>query len=437
MVRLAAVLLDGLTILSTYAPRWVKLLIKLLGPVGRFLLYATVLPGYKAYLLIKKVATKFYAPHKSTHPLIHPFSRRYLIHVIVGIIITFTVAANLNAYEIQRDDFGETSIFAALVTTEDFGVIEEEGPLQNTKKITRYLGEVGVENQPYISGGTDAEELIPSTVAGDSAVVSPILSPTEENLRTRDEIIYYTVQPGDTVSEVAERFGVTSNTLLWENNLTAYNLIRPGDRLAILPTAGVRHKVAKGDTIASIAKKYSVDAEKIIEFNKLASADDINTGEQLLIPGGQKIAPPPTFTFRQLTTPAQTGTAPPLAVTATGELVWPTTCRRISQYFRYRHTGLDIACPLGSSVMAADAGRVVKAQSGWNGGYGTVIEIDHGNGKQTLYGHLSKLFVAVGEDVAQGQEIGAMGSTGRSTGSHVHFEVRSGGVRQNPLHYTR
>ena len=437
MVRLAAALLNGLTILSTRAPRRIKILTKLLSPVGHFLLYATVLPGYKVYLLIKKVATKFYAPHKSTHPLIHPFSRRYLIHIIICIVIMFTIASNLDAYETNHDDVGQTSIFAALVTTEDLGVIEEEGPIQNTKKITRYLGETGVESPDYITNGSDNDELLPSTVAGDSAVVSPILSPTEENLRTRDEIIYYTVQPGDTISEVAERFGVTSNTLLWENNLTTYNLIRPGDRLAILPTAGIRHKVIKGDTIASIAKKYTVDAEKIIEFNKLASANDINVGEQLLIPGGQKIVPPPSFTLRQLTVPTASVTPPPSAITATGEMLWPTTCRRITQYFRYRHTGLDIACKIGSDVLAADAGRVVKAQSGWNGGYGTMIEIDHGNGKQTLYGHLSKLFVAVGEDVVQGQEIGAMGSTGRSTGSHVHFEIRSGGVRQNPLHYIR
>lgn len=411
---------------------------KPLGPVGRFLLYALVLPTYKGYLAIKKVATRFYAPQKSTHPIVHPFSRRYLIHIILIFIGALTVTANLNAYETRRDNFRETSILAALVTTEEYNTIEEEGPIQNTKRITNYLGATGVESQPQAAEGVTAEEILPTTVAGGSAVISPILSPVEEELRVRDKIVYYTVQPGDTISEVAEKFGVTSNTILWENNLSSYTLIRPGDQLAILPTAGIRHKVSSGDTIASIAKKYTVEAQQIIEFNKLASADDINVGEQLLIPGGKKLAAPtPTFTLRQITQPTPSVTPAPRAVTATGEMQWPTPCRRITQYYRYAHSGVDIACPTGTDILAADSGKVIRAQGGWNGGYGVMIEIDHGNGKRTLYGHLSSILVSVGESVDKGQHIGEMGSTGRSTGPHLHFEVRSGGVRQNPLHYVR
>ena len=406
-------------------------MIKLLGPIGRFLLFVVILPLYKFYLTAKKLINKFYAPQQIRHQLIHPISRRYLIHLIIILISLFTLAANLNAYEIRRDDFGQTSVVANLIAGEALGIIEEEGPLTNGKQITRYLGQTGVEATPQVSEGGEAEEILPSTVAGDSAVVSPILSPTEEELRQRDKIVYYLVQPGDTISEVAEKFGITTNTILWENNLTAYNLIRPGDKLTILPTAGIQHKVAKADTIAKIAKQYGVEPEKIIEFNKLASADDIRVGEKLMIPGGKMIYTAPSYSFRSFTA------APAPKVVSTGSMLWPSTCRRITQYFRLGHSGVDIACGYGKAVYAADSGRVIKAQGGWNGGYGIIIEIDHGNGTQTLYGHNGKIYVKVGENVEKGQVIAAEGSTGRSTGAHVHFEVKVGGVKKNPLYYVQ
>ncbi len=395
-----------------------------------------ILPLYKFYVIIKKIVNKFYAPQKIRHRLIHPFSRRYLTHTIIVVISLLTLTANLNAYEVRRAEFGETSIIAQLITTEeDLGLIEEEGPLDSGKKISRYLGETGVEATPSAGEGDQGEEILPTTVAGGSAVVSPILSPAEEELRQRDKITYYTVEVGDTISEVAEKFGITANTILWENNLTAYSLIRPGDKLTILPVAGIQHKVAKGETIAKIAKTYGVEPEKIIEFNKLASADDVKIGEQLMVPGGKKIQVAPAYSFRSFTTPTPLSVSP--KVVATGKMQWPSTCNRITQYFRWLHSGVDIACGYGKDIFAADSGTIVKAQGGWNGGYGVMIIIDHGGGIQTLYGHLSKLYVKVGETVEKGQVIAAEGSTGRSTGAHNHFEVRVNGVRKNPLYYTQ
>lgn len=416
--------------LKSKSPKIVKVISKPLGGIGRFLLLMVILPLYKIYLIIKKITNKFYAPQKSRHKLIHPFSRRYLTHFIILLISFFTVAANLNANEIRREEFGQTSIIASLITIEDLGVIEEEGPITGPKKITRYLGQTGVESRTQVTEGDQGEGILPTTVTGDSAVVQPILSPIEEELRQRDKIVYYTVQPGDTISEVAEKFGITTNTILWENSLSAYSLIRPGDKITILPTSGLRHKVAKNDTVAKIAKKYGIEAERIIEFNKLASADDIKIGEKLIIPGGRKVYAQPTYALRSLYQ------APAPRVVSTGSLLWPTSCRRITQYFRYRHSGVDIACGYGQPIYAADSGRVIKARGGWNGGYGVTIEIDHGN-TQTLYGHLSNLYVKVGENVVQGQVIGAMGSTGRSSGSHLHFETRIAGARKNPLYYIK
>ncbi len=321
---------------------------------------------------------------------------------------------------------------AALVANEDLGAIEEEGPITENKKITRYLGQTGVETRPQVSEGGEGEEVLPSTVFGDSAIVRPILSPVEEQLRERDKIVYYTVEPGDTISEIAEKFGVTANTILWENNLGAYSVIRPGDKLTILPISGIRYKIVKGDTLAKIAKQYGVDTQNIIEFNKLASADDIKIGEQIMIPGGKKPYVAPTYSFRSLTA----APASPKVV-ASGQMLWPTTCRRITQYFRWSHSGLDIACSSGQPIYAANSGQVIKAQGGWNGGYGIIIIIDHGNGTQTIYGHLSKLYIKVGETVEKGTAIGAMGSSGRSTGPHLHFEIRVGGARKNPLYYIK
>jgi len=419
--------------LRNRSPRLAKNLAKPLGKIGRFLLFGFILPLYKIYLVGKKITNKFYAPQKSRHRLIHPFSRRYLIHFLIIIISFLTLVANLNANEVRRENFGQTSVISALVTTEDLGLIEEEGPITTTKKVTRYLGQTGVESRSQVTEGGQGEELLPSTVSGDSAIVKPILSPTEEELRRRDKIVFYTVQPGDTVSEIAEKFGITTNTILWENNLSAYSLVRPGDKLAILPNSGIRHKVAKNDTVAKIAKKYGVEAENIIEFNKLTSADDIKVGEQLMIPGGKRvsIATVPSYSFRNIVSP------PAPRVVSSGSMIWPANCRRITQYFRYRHSGVDIACSYGQPVYAVDSGRVIRARGGWNGGYGVVIEIDHGNGQQTLYGHLSSLYVKVGENITQGQVIGAMGSTGRSTGSHLHFEISTGGARRNPLYYIK
>ena len=431
LIRVLTSSFRALIYLKDKSPNLAKAVTKPLKFSGRFFLWLIVLPFYKIYLVTKKIVYKFYAPQVSRHKLIHPFSRRYLVHLIIIIIAVFTLAANLNAYETHREDFGQTSIIAALVTNEDLGIIEEEGPISSGKKITRYLGQTGVSTQLQVTEGGEGEEISLPTVVGGSAVVSPILSPVEEELGQRDKIVYYTVQPGDTISEIAEKFGITANTILWENNLSAYQLIRPGDTLTILSSSGIRHKVAKGETVASVAKKYGIDAQEIIDFNKLASADDIKVGEQLMVPGGKKVYPQPTYSFRAWNQP------PPAKVVSTGQMMWPSSCQRITQYFGWRHSGVDIACGYNKPIYAADSGQVTKAQGGWNGGYGTVITIDHGNGIQTLYGHLNKLYVKVGENVEKGQIIAAEGSTGRSTGAHNHFEVRVGGVRKNPLYYIK
>ncbi len=246
------------------------------------------------------------------------------------------------------------------------------------------------------------------------------------------EITVYTVRPGDSLSEIAAMFDVTANTILWANELTRASAIQPGDNLIILPVAGVRHIVKAGDTIASIAKKYDGNADEIVSYNQLASATAISAGDTLVIPGGEVQAPvvvkkpviaKPTKisnSVKNLTIVANTA----------GTLVNPAPGTIETQGI-HGYNGVDLGGPIGTTVRAAAAGQVIIAKaSGYNGGYGSYIVVKHPNGTQTLYGHLSRVDVTVGESVSQAETIGAIGSTGRSTGPHLHFEVRGG---KNPF----
>ena len=255
---------------------------------------------------------------------------------------------------------------------------------------------------------------------------------------TRKEIIYYTVQIGDTVSSIAQRFGLTVNTILWANNLSAFSLIRPGDSLSILPYSGLLYTVKSGDTLSRIARTYGIEEEKILSCNTLGNS--LKIGQKIILPGAKKLT---TTTVASRTT-SYTGISvikdlikTPPAKAVGNKMVWPTSGYRITQYFSWRHNGVDIANKIGTPIYAADAGVVETAQGGYNGGYGITIVINHGGGKKTRYGHLSKLYVKVGDEVAKGENIGAMGSTGRSTGSHLHFEVLISGSRYNPLNYIK
>ncbi|PIS04576.1 MAG: hypothetical protein COT81_05770 [Candidatus Buchananbacteria bacterium CG10_big_fil_rev_8_21_14_0_10_42_9] len=434
-VKIAAILFGLLAKFKIPFTRFGKKVKKIFAPLGWVFLFTFILPTYKVYRTVKKVALKFYSPKLKVrkNPILYIFSKRYIVHAVVIVISLGTALANINANEIQTDELATASILAQLVIKEDLGYLLEEGPLPSEPQITSYLSPNTLQSQPEPAQTEVAaiEGDLP-LVTGGSTVLKPLISPSEAEIQKRDKIITYTIEEGENISYIARKFGVSVNTILWENDLTAYSIIRPGQTLTILPTSGITHKVASKDTVASIAKKYQADEDDIIEINKLASAEDIMAGETLIIPGGVKPTVKRTYTVRSFTAP----TAPSAPVTTgTGHMQWPAGCRRISQYFGYRHSGLDIACSYGTNVFAADSGTVVTAQGGWNGGYGIYVVIDHGNGLQTLYGHNSRLLVSVGDQVTKGQVIAAIGSTGQSTGPHVHFEVRSSGRRLNPLSY--
>ncbi len=248
--------------------------------------------------------------------------------------------------------------------------------------------------------------------------------------RPRLGIITYTVQAGDTVQSIAAMYGLDPTTILWSNPAVedAPDLLRIGQEVIILPIDGVYHTVGESDTLASIADKYDADLAAIIacEYNGLQGPDyAITPGMRLIVPGGSKPYVPRVVT-------SYTGPVPE-GVQGSGLFQWP-VLGRISQDYWYGHRAIDIAAPTGTAVVAADDGFVSFA--GWTDvGYGYLVVIDHANGFSTYYAHLSAFYVSAGQAVSRGQVIAAVGSTGHSTGPHLHFEIRYGGVPQHPRAY--
>ena len=250
--------------------------------------------------------------------------------------------------------------------------------------------------------------------------------------RYRIDAITYTVQPGDNVSSIADQFEVSVETILWNNGNLEDNpdYLDLGDVLTILPVSGVYHTVVEDDTLESIAEQYKANVEDIIKYegNYLEAPFDIAVGQKLIVPGGQK-------PYRVRHVVAWDGPIPEGAERGTGVFGWPMS-GYISQGYHEYHPAVDIAAPQGTPIKAADSGYVAVVGRS-DTGYGRYVLIDHGNGFQTLYAHFSVIYVEVGQSVGKGQAIGLCGSTGKSTGPHVHFEVKLNGVRRNPLLYLK
>jgi murein DD-endopeptidase MepM/ murein hydrolase activator NlpD len=270
--------------------------------------------------------------------------------------------------------------------------------------------------------------------------------------RPRSEVITYTVQSGDTVFGIAEKFGLTPYTIYWANSETLEDnphRLAVAMVLNILPVNGIFHAVSGSETVGSIAEEYGVEQEALYnEWNALEKDQPLVAGMHLVIPGGER-----EFIAWQL----------PKTVTSNGGAVvnqgrpgvcvgsftglpgrgwfnWPTAGRRVSGwYFRDprnpAHGGLDIGLRTGEPIYAADGGVVVFA--GWwgSGGYGNLIVVDHLNGWQTWYAHLSQVNVVCGQQVNAGDILGLGGSTGWSSGPHLHLEIRLEGVPYDPLAY--
>lgn len=299
-----------------------------------------------------------------------------------------------------------------------------------------FLG-IGVIISPFLADTypifENQENNMPIASSGikESISVSSDVFQTVNSVKPRDKILDYTVERGDTLSTIAEKFDISASTIRWANNLSNDN-IAVGDSLKILPVTGIAYKVAKGDSVYTIAKKFDTEAQKIVDFpfNDFANPETFTLveGQILIVPDGVKPAEQPTF--RRQVYVAQG----PVYISGLG-FTWPAR-GVISQFSSWYHTALDIATAYGTPVVAAQNGVVSYVNVGtWDGGYGTNVRIRNGD-VETLYSHFSGVNVSVGQQVTAGSTvIGWIGMTGRTTGPHVHFEVRKGGVLVNPLPY--
>lgn len=288
---------------------------------------------------------------------------------------------------------------------------------------------VGTLSAPILAnaypGGIPSElnELTPSSAVVTDLDLSEYGVQTQRSDKPRDQVENYAVKEGDTLARVADRYGVSVDTIKWANDLKR-DTLSIGQTLKIPPVTGIVHKVREGETVQSIAKKYKTESQNIVNFpfNDFTDLDTfaLSVGQTLIVPDGVQPEAPAIARIAP----------PPIAAGGTGKLLWPTS-GLITQYPVWYHMAFDIANPSSPGVMAADGGTVTLVEY-LRYGYGQHILIDHGGGLSTLYAHMSEIYVKAGDKVARGQVIGRMGSTGRSTGTHLHFETRQNGVTVNP-----
>ncbi len=300
------------------------------------------------------------------------------------------------------------------------GIFEKNSNIKNERSLNSQNmallhAALNIDPNPAKGGGditiVEGSSLLPDS--GPSGTIADI----EENIASSGEISLYVVRSGDSISQIAKMFGVTSNTIVWANDVKRGSVIHKGQTLIILPVSGVRHTVRKGETIKSITKKYKGSFNEILDFNGLSKESIISVGDIVIIPDGEISTPRYKSSSRKVVR----GTNVP---SYRGYYIRPINGGRKSQGL-HGYNAVDLAVSYGTPIFAAASGKVIISKNkGWNGGYGKYVAIRHPNGTQTLYSHASRNIVSVGQTVVQGQIIGYVGSTGKSTGNHVHFEIR-------------
>ncbi|HPF95378.1 MAG TPA: M23 family metallopeptidase [bacterium] len=430
--------------------------------IGGFLGKWLIRPLYRLIMTIRLRINKVSVTTRGF--LFSVFTNRYAFHAVLLVITAVSVYSQLQAKGAIALDAGQRSLLYTLVTDGRDTIVEERVYTDNTVNNTQYLADAGViEAVPAIDFDYGDSEIADTSVPGSIAVLPEheVLEGHEAITLTRTKTEDYVVKEGDVIGSIARDYGVNVGTILWANNLTVRSLIKPGMTLRIPPVSGVLHKVAKNETLSKVAKLYGVDEEAITKANNL-ELNQLSVGAELIIPGGSPVSSATPVAVKQPGTSIKADV--PISRIAgkavdvyqeisgkddsrpkpadivedapTTKLLWPTRLRQINQYYGWNHTGLDIEGDYTDPIYASEDGVVTT--SGWNsGGYGMQIIIEHPNGFKTRYAHASKIFVKVGQKVKRGEVIPMVGTTGRSTGTHLHYEVYLNGIRLNPLKYTK
>lgn len=437
----------------------------MLQPFFAAILRWVVLPLYKTILFGRLRVASVMTSARGFFFLL--FTNKYVLHAVLLGIVVFTIFSQFQGRDAAVADPGQGSILYALVSEGQNEVIHEEVYLDPPSPRVSYLGSDTIEAVPDIDfdyePGVAADLTVPGSIAQLPGLPSsPDETPSEPDvIVTRTQTELYTVREGDVVGTIARRFGVNIETIIAANRLTKQASIKPGDTLKIPPVSGVLHVVKKGDTVTKLAQTYRAEADKIIATNNLANRA-LTPGEEIVIPDGVSpvvvVTRPPTGAvvrpgvpttnirnksldkYQELIDVRGDTRAKPADVNVNvappTKLLWPTTQHSITQYYGWNHTGIDLDGDYVDAIYASADGSVEAA--GWNsGGYGLQILIDHENGLKTRYAHASKMFVKPGDRVKKGQVIAMVGTTGRSTGTHLHYEVYLNGKRQNPLRYIK
>lgn len=442
--------------------------------VGRLLAQWVILPVYKTIVVINLKLFRWLGQARGV--LFFLFTNRYLFHGTILAITALTVFSQFQAKGASAGEAGQRTLLYSLVSDGSETITEEQVRPELLAKNSNYLGDNVIEAIPDVDFDYDAslDDLAGESIPGNIAV-SPSETPSEvpDRVVTRTQTENYAVASGDTIASIAANYNVTVGTIIWANDLNKNSVIRPGDKLKIPPLSGVLHTVKKGDTIQKLSDLYEAKSDDIYNANRLSPESSLMIGEELVIPGGTPPAPvvpiavapkpgakPPVTTAKPVIRPGvpkttianksvdiyqessndendgRTKPADVVEAKPTTKLLWPTRQHVITQYYGWKHTGVDLDGDYTDPIYASGDGVVETA--GWNnGGYGLQIVIDHQNGYKTRYAHSSKMFVKVGDHVKRGEVIAMVGTTGRSTGTHLHYEVYVNGKRVNPLAYVR
>ncbi|MFQ5399868.1 MAG: peptidoglycan DD-metalloendopeptidase family protein [Anaerolineae bacterium] len=326
------------------------------------------------------------------------------------------------------------------------GRSEAEGPSSAAAPLVEDTNTAVVQSQENTGkGSTDLVQLPEASftdmpLVSDTSLVPASIPHTFHGRLPEHRFDTYVVKRGDTPNSIAEKFGIKPETLLGGNPRISQesSLLQTGIELVILPIDGVLHDVQPGDTIEHLVDLYSVPLEDIAAYepNNLEFPYRLYPGTQIMVPGAVRelfVWTPPDLTSVSGKGSTIGGSVAPVIV-GTGTFIFPIRSRVFTQYYWYGHPGIDVAVPEGSAIYAADTGTVTYAS--WNTyGYGNLVVINHGNGYETFYAHLSGFNVVPGQIVYQGSLIAASGDTGNSSGPHIHFEIRYNNNRENPCWY--